>query len=880
VADESVLEDTEVVISENDYSSYINEFSYIEAAKEDIVLYDEAAYTDQIEKTVAVVEDGLYELQLTYISKGSVELKVEFMIDGAYPFASAERISFPLIFTNSDKERFDGNGNEIAPEQILYNGEYTYSAREYTGVSETAYRFALTAGEHTVSIKRLSGEAEIRKAVLAAATQADAYKKPSKIRDNKEVIVIEGEDASVKSGRDLIPLIDRSHAEVYPSDPLKSKINYIGGSNWSSPGDTISWDFEVEQAGYYSFGAFYRQKAKIGAASYRSLTIDGVSPFAEAQRIKFTYSPSWKTYTFGNEEPYYFYLDKGPHTLTLAVTSGEMAEVYSRLKSTSSDLGDLYVDITMVVGETVDLNRSYELFNQIPNFNKRLKAAIKELKALIKKIEDMQEKTSGSTVSTLSSAVETLQKMLDNPYSAHQYKSAYYTAYTNLGALVGEMTDMPLDIDRIFLAGAKADTSDFGASFFEKLSFSVRRFLATFSEDYDAVSASKSDEALTLWVNWGRDQAQVLTALIRDSFTSTHNIEVKVEVVNATLIQGILAGKGPDCILHMVRTEPINLAMRGALEPLSQFEDLDAVLEQFNADGETPYIYKDKVYALPDTQTFEMLFVRTDILERMGLEIPKTWEEFADVTTALQRSNLQVHMPQTMYLTMLAQEGLPLYDTEKGITTLTQLEQIRCFKTYTDWFVRYKLPKTMGSFFERFRIGAAPMGIFDFTLSTQLETAAPEIEGRWTAVKLPATVRDDGKLYGNCSGGGTGCAITKLSKNPENAWKFLKWWVSEDTQRRYSSDLESLLGPLGRVATSNNTAFSKLGWNAQVLPEIEAQRKEIVNFPELPGGYYVNRSIDQAFWNVVEANANVNDTMIKWGGIADTEMLRKQAEYE
>ena len=82
------------------------------------------------------------------------------------------------------------------------------------------------------------------------------------------------------------------------------------------------------------------------------------------------------------------------------------------------------------------------------------------------------------------------------------------------------------------------------------------------------------------------------------------------------------------------------------------------------------------------------------------------------------------------------------------------------------------------------------------------------------------------------------------------------------------------------MATSNTEAFVNLGWNSEFLSEIETQRSKIINFPELPGGYYVNRSIEQAFWNVVEANANVNDTMIKWGDIADAEMLRKKAEYE
>ena len=40
------------------------------------------------------------------------------------------------------------------------------------------------------------------------------------------------------------------------------------------------------------------------------------------------------------------------------------------------------------------------------------------------------------------------------------------------------------------------------------------------------------------------------------------------------------------------------------------------------------------------------------------------------------------------------------------------------------------------------------------------------------------------------------------------------------------------------------------------------------------------RGIEQAYWNVVEQNANPTDTLIKWGDIVNNEMIRKKAEYE
>lgn len=88
----------------------------------------------------------------------------------------------------------------------------------------------------------------------------------------------------------------------------------------------------------------------------------------------------------------------------------------------------------------------------------------------------------------------------------------------------------------------------------------------------------------------------------------------------------MLAGKGPDVALFVASTDPVNLAARGAVTPLSDFEDFDQVRENFFDNNLIPYRYKDKVYGLPCTAEFPMMFVRTDVLEELGLSIPQTWE--------------------------------------------------------------------------------------------------------------------------------------------------------------------------------------------------------------------------------------------------------------
>ena len=713
---------------------------------------------------VTVPEADDYELALEYTAINRHNPIISFKLNGEYPIKEAERIEFSNNWKDGDSVRKDDKGNEIAAEQMLSEEKVSCVAMNKTGMYEKPYTFTLKEGINKIDIEVFQGEFSLSEISFNNPEETVDYKDwlgEQSVKDNSvKPICIEAEKATLKNDRALIPLSDSTSSFVSPANPVVKKLNYIGGSNWSTVGDTLTWDFNCEKSGYYKLGFVYKQDAVINGVSYRHLKIDGKTPFTQASRMKFKYTPSWKyvDYTDG-KEPYLLYLDEGEHTLSLTVTAGELSEVYANLSDVVASLGDLYIDITMIVGETVDNYRSYELFNQIPDFNDRLGDNISQLEKLIEKIEKLQGESNGSLVSNIISAVEILEQMRDNPYSAHRYKSAYYTAYTNLSATLGTLTNMPLDLDRIFVIGNGSSEPDVKVPFFKGLAFSSKRFLTTFMSDYGTTDI-ETEDGVTLWANWGRDQAQVLSALIREDFTAKQGIDVNIKITNASIIQGILAGKGPDVMLNMSRAEPINLAMRGALVDLSAFSDYDEVTKQFTKDSTVPYIYKGKTYALPDTQSFYMMFVRNDILDEFGLSIPKTWDEFLYVATTLQRNNLQAYLPYTqisssttvnvgvggltLYPTFLMQNGLSLYNEELSASTLTEAEQLKVFTDWCELYTKYKIPSVM-DFYNRFRIGSAPIGISPYTLITQI-----------TAIASPVCIT------GSCS---TNCTTSNNCKN-------------------------------------------------------------------------------------------------------------------
>ena len=855
----------------------------------------------------SVKDNCSYNLILKYkiYDESGMNAKIGIEIDGTYPFAAAEEIEIPRMWADAGEFRKDDFGNQFSPEQTDYQGFVSKRLFDTTGEITEPYLFGFSKGNHQLTLSVKSGSIAILQIIISVPD------KPSKYSDlmgeyerngykkyNGEQIVTEGENASIKNSNSIIPLSDNSSKIPAPSSSVKTLINYIGSTNWQNATDEITWEIDVPDDGLYKLGLMYKQDKVINGVSYRHIKIDGCTPFEEAAHIAFPYCIDWKFYEFSDEngDSYYFYLTKGKHELSMSVTMGETAEAYRRIKAVTTELGNLYIDIVMITGESPSANRDYELFKQIPDFMDILKNNYTELQNLADYIRDYTGKRSTSLVAAINNMSRVLNSMYENKYTAHTYVSDFYSNYVTLSSWLYEMTVMPLSIDQIVFAAPESDFEYKNVNFFEKMAFTFVKFLNSFSSGYLKVSDDKKNsESLKIWVNWGRDQAQVLNSLIQESFTTKTGISVDLEITNADLIKGMLSNNAPDLSLHLSRATPVNLAMRGALYDLSKFDDYEDVLKRFGESAEIPYQYDGGTYALPDQQSFYIMFYRTDIFERLNLEAPKTWDEFLENTAVLQRNNMEDYIPYAkitaanttdvglgglnLYATVLMQCGGSVYNKEKNESLFTSSTSLQAFKYWTDMYTQYKIPTEM-DFYNRFKVGTCPMGVTTYTTYTTLLQTAPEISDRWAIATVPGTVQSDGTVNSTVSGAGTGCSILNSSKNKEAAWEFLKWWTEADTQQRYNANVESILGAVSRVTTANVEAFSKMGWDSEDLKILLEERNNIKEIPEIPGSYYLSRSVDQAFWAVINGTDTVKDAVTKWGKEANEEIKRKISEYQ
>ena len=888
-------------VSSSAYASYIEKQTAANATDSvetpcDLQVSDTPATLE-----VTIPADGLYTLGFSYkaTDKNTEKLTFSVKIDGELPFDEAAKLVLSRIWVNEGGNRVDGIGNEFAPKQVPTDKFYFDMVTDITDWTNDPYLFYLTAGTHTIEIAKLYGEFKIEKVTLGAVEELPKYTAPNGNFYKGEPIIIEGEDAKIKTSHWLVGKNDTSTVDISPQDSAKSLVNYIGGGNWSTNGDTLTWETPEMKAGYYNIAFMYRQNAVIGAKVYRDLKIDGKTPFAEAGNVGFSYTYKWQETVFAdkNDQPYYVWFDEGKHTISLTVVPGEIAEIRDLLKEATAEIGDLYIDITMITGETVDTYRDYDLFKQISDMLPRIKSIYAKLAKSSKQLQELTGEKSGSYISIINNMNQVLQLMVENRYTAHRYKDIFYSRYTSLASVLYEMNKMPLDIDRISLYAKDTKEPIETPGAFASMWYSVERFFISFVQDYNNVSIAKEGaENITIWVNWGRDQAQVLNSLIQTTFTTKNpDIAVNIQLVNATVVQAILSGKGPDVLLQHSRSEPVNLAMRGVLYNLKKFEDYDKVMEEFGEGADLPYLYKGGSYGLPDTQSFYLMYYRTDILEEMGLSVPETWDDFEEVVRLLATNNLTAWMPNNtmtsvgqantgigsinLFPTLMLQKDVPIYTENGRSTNLSSSESAVVFKEWTDFYTKLRMPRTM-DFYNRFRTGSCPIGISTHTMYTTLKAAAPEIDGKWSVALVPGTVQEDGTINHVTSGGGSACSIMKNSKNPEAAWKFLKWWISAETQLNYSNEIETILGPTGRVSVSNIEAFESLQWDNDMKDTIVTAMKQIEEVPEYPGSYYVSRSVYQSFWNVVENNQNTKETLLKYSEEANVEIERKWRQYE
>lgn len=705
---------------------------------------------------------------------------------------------------------------------------------------------------------------------------------------------VQGEESTYRSSPSLYAIFDRSSSNTEPYSSSKIKLNVIGGDAWRVAGQWIEWEIEVPEDGMYEISIKGRQNYERGNVSNRSLYLDGIIPFEEASVIGFTYSNKWDLTTLSDVEgnAYKFYMTAGTHTLRLEVTLGDFGEILQELEDSVFRMNEMYRKILILTGTTPDKYRDYAIDSTYPEVIEGMELEAKRLYELVDRVVAYTGQK-GEAISVAQTLAAQMEKFVKRPDKIPQTLSNFKENISSLGTSILSMSESRLDIDYIVVNAAEAELPVVKENFFNRAAHEIRSFFSSFFEDYNSLgNVYNEDEAIDVWMLSGRDQSNVLKTMIDDTFTPMFGIGVNVRLVDAdTLLPSVVAGTGPDVALSVTADKPVNFALRSASVDLTQFEGWEEVFSQYHESAYVQYQYNDGIYAVPETQIFNVMFYRTDILEELGIEPPTTWDEFIEILPIIQHKNLQVGVPSTERkfgnvsspdlsgsFAQLYQNGGSLYNASGSKTLIDSEAGVAGFEFVTMLFTHYKLP-TEYDFLNRFRSGEMPLVIADYNYYNTLAVFAPEIRGLWDFALIPGTVQEDGSVDHSVSSWGVCSMMLSGSKNQDDAWTFMKWWADSDTQVRFGRELESVMGSSARYATANTIAFEQLTWSKSQREVLGNQWEWVVGTPEVAGGYYTSWHIVNAVRKVVNDLDDPRETLLDYARTINEELTKKRKEF-
>lgn len=853
--------------------------------------YDDLSATWKIN----VPEIGKYRIRINYyaLENTSDDISFSLKLNGEFPFSACEDLSVSKVWKNSTNDfEKDSTGNEERPETVQVMCWQSTLLTDKTGVTNEPYEFVFFAGENTITITGITMDILLKSIELVPPEEIQSYQsykasQPSAgSAGNADPILIQCEKMTYRSNSAIVPMADRSHAEILPSDPMYTRYNTVGDYNWQTQGQWIFWEFTVEEPGYYNIGMRVRQNYQRGYATSRKVYIDGEVPFKELECVEFDYKRNWYFTTLGGEDPYVFYFDAGTHSVAMEVIPGETAELSSVLQESLTAVNEIYRSIIMITGTSPDMYRDYYLEEEIPGLVENMTA---QRDILSEQYEKLQVSYGGrdSDTATLQRLIAQLSDFIDDPDRVTDSITTFSDNIGSLASWVVRMKEQPLEMDYIEIIPANGQFTDYSAGIAEKIVFSVKQFFASFIVDYNAIGDTADDEqALDIWVSLGRDQAQLIRELAENGFTKQYGIPVNIMLSKGSLIQAVFAGTGPDVSLFVASDQPVNLAVRDAVVDVSELEGADEVLSRFSDEELVAFQYDGGIYGIPLTADISMMFVRTDIFEQLGLEIPETWDDLYDILPTLQRNNMNVGLPKvtidglgfSVFNSLLLQSGQNYYTEDGSRTTFDTQTALDAFREWTGYYTKYDVPIDY-DFYNRFRSGEIPIGIESYTLYNKLAVAAPEIAGMWTMVPMPGTEKEDGTIDRSTSISCTAAVILKDCENIDAAWKFLDWFSTSDVQGEYGRQIESIVGEASRYNTANFSAIEKLPWTAKEAKLILTQTDSAKGIPQSIASYYVIRNIYNAYRKVTVNNANPREVLYTYNSQMNDEIERKREEF-
>jgi len=855
-----------------------------------------------VEFDVTIPTTGLYNIALDYysLSDDYLDLEIAATINGEIQYLESQQLILYKLWENRDQEfTLDRYGNDYYGLQDQIFSWTRQDLLDPMGLFVEPLCFLLEAGTNIITLEKVKGKLLLGDVIISGLVPEITYEEyigQNEAYTDDVSLAYEAEIPLYKNTSSIQAGVSRS-VGVTPFSIRYLKLNTLSGDSFNSEREMVSYAVNVENAGYYHLTFKVLQEGLVNGVIFRTLKINGEIPFAEAKTIPFEYDSSWQYVTLQNDEgvPYLFYLNEGENIISLQVNLSPYRDVYYELQKVLKSVNKISLEIRKLTGNQVDENRDWQIEEYLPDIVSDLNDMADTLSLMQAYLASLSKTDKLSEAeSSLKIAVRNLRFLADTPDEIPKNIALLSTSTSSiaatLGNSVGLVLNSPLSIDKFYVhTTMEIDKAD--GNFFTRIWVAIERFVISFFDKRFSDPASANE--LDIWINRPKQYVDLIQKMADDSFTSETGISVKASVMasEGKLILANSAKQNPDVALGIASWLPFDMGIRGAIQDLTVFIDdpeFVQVLNYYQRESLIPMMYDNGLYGLPDTENFYVLFYRTDIFTALNIAVPETWDDVIDILPILKRYGMNFYIPLSSAtslksfdstLPFLFQYGSSIYNEPAFTVNMDNEETVQAMTMMTELYTIYSMDVQVSSFYNDFRLGLSPIGVGDFGMYITLLNAAPDIQGLWQVALLPGVDKGD-TIDRSAPGAQTANMIFANSDMQEEAWAFLKWWSSTDTQATFASLLLSTLGKEYMWNSANLDAFKLSNLNEDDISIVLEQWTWLRELPKVPGSYQVELEISNLWNSVVLDRANLrvglNDGIIKM----NKEIQRKMSEFD
>ena len=240
------------------------------------------------------------------------------------------------------------------------------------------------------------------------------------------------------------------------------------------------------------------------------------------------------------------------------------------------------------------------------------------------------------------------------------------------------------------------------------------------------------------------------------------------------------AGANPDIVKVEYQSLPALISNSVVVDIGGYVPD---IASKFDASALAQVKFEEKIYGVPQDFAPLVFFYRKDVLDSLGLKVPTSWDEYAQVARAVNAANPKQFLgtfsggDPGWFAGLAQQAGANWWSTKDGTWTVAVNDKASTkvadyweglvkegvIKRDPFWSTQWSAEMNDGTLVGWISAAWAP---------AQLPNIAADTAGKWAAAPLPAWKAGDATTG---IWGGAAMAVTTNSKHPEQSAKFLDW---------------------------------------------------------------------------------------------------------